>query len=440
MSFERLRGPEFQAALDAVLASSTFMRAERLKRFLSFVCDLVLAGRGEEINEYLIGIEVFDRPAEYSPGEDSIVRRQAHALRKKLDEYYQGEGKDTRIRIELPLGHYAAVFRVVEEAVVKEASAPVRPWRRWGLTAGLTAAVAVIVFLAGWLAGHVARADAVPMSASMHWLWQPWLNDASGVTICLTNPRTIVVKYYPQAHPQSPIEAPVPSSSPRDRSLREFFSLPAAGELSEYPSVGQAKMGEAVAAIRLASLLSAHHVPVRVEPASFLEWNHARSDNLIVFGHSESSPWVDRLLAGYPIRTQASEGSLPKRITVAAPRSGERSIYAVNQSDPEDLYVLISMVPGLDGEHRLLAVSGLSGMAAQFGAEYLTTPSHVEALAEALRKAGADPSQPIYFQAVLQVNVHKNSIPLKGRIELVRLIRRTPQPNLAVIAPVTGLP
>jgi hypothetical protein len=431
MSSETLRGPEFQAALDAVLASSTFMRAERLKRFLSFVCDLVLAGRGEEINEHLIGIEVFDRQPGYNPGDDSIVRRQAHALRKKLEEYYQGEGKDARIRIELPLGHYAAVFRVVEEAAV-----PVRSWRRWGLIA----AAVVPVFLAGWLAGHVARNNAAPMSASMHWLWQPWLNDASGVTICLTNPRTIVVKYYPQAHPQSPIEAPVPASSPRDRSLREFFSLPASGELSEYPSVGQAKMGEAVAAIRLASLLSAHHVPVRVEPAAFLEWNHARSDNLIVFGHSESTPWVDRLLAGYPIRTQASEGSLPKRITVAAPRSGERPIYAVNESDPEDLYVLISMVPGLDGEHRLLAVSGLSGMAAQFGAEYLTTPSHVEALAEALRKAGADPNQPIYFQAVLQVNVHKNSIPLKGRIELVRLIRRAPQANLAVIAPVTRLP
>jgi hypothetical protein len=175
-------------------------------------------------------------------------------------------------------------------------------------------------------------------------------------------------------------------------------------------------------------------VPVRVEPASFLEWNHARNDNLIVFGHSESTPWVDRLLAPYPIRTQASLGSLPKRIVVTSPREGERTMYAVDEYNPEELYVLISMVPGLDGEHRLLAVSGLSGMAAQYGAEYLTTPSHVEALAEALRRAGADPRRPTYFQAVLQVRVHKNAIPLAGKIELVRLIDRAPQGHLASLA------
>jgi len=432
MLSEKLREQEFQAALSAVLASNTFIRSERLKQFLSFVCDLVLAGRGDEINEHLIGIEVFDRQSGYSPGEDSIVRRQAHALRKKLDEYYQGEGKNARIRIELPLGHYAAVFRVVDEPAPALVESPVRKrrWTRWA-----SVAAGVLIFAAGFSSARVSQSNGVssaPMPASMRWLWKPWLNDASGATICLTNPRTIVVKYYPESHPKSPIEELVPASSPRDRELRSFFSLPPGGELSEYPSVGQAKMGEAVAAIRLASLLSAHHVPVRVESASFLEWNHARSDNLIVFGHSESTPWVDRLLAPYPIRTQASRRDLPKRIVVSSPRAGERSVYAVDERDPEDLYVLISMVPGLDGEHRLLAVSGLTGIAAQFGAEYLTTPSHVEALADALRRAGADPGRPAYFQAVLQVHVHRNTVPLTGRIELVRLIGRAPGANIAV--------
>jgi hypothetical protein len=436
MLSEKLRVQEFEDALHAVLNSNTFMRAERLKRFLSFVCELVLTGRGEEINEHLIGIEVFDRQAGYSPGDDSIVRRQAHALRKKLDEYYQGEGRDVRVRIELPLGHYAAVFRVLDAAAPAPLKPPAKPpsrSHRWTQWAGIAAAL--LLFAAGWASGRASKTPdghAIAMPASMQWLWKPWLTDTSGVTICLTNPRTIVVKYYPEAHPKSPIEQLVPVSSPRDRELRSFFSLPAGGELSEYPSVGQAKMGEAVAVIRLASLLSSHHVPVRVEPASFLEWNHARSDHLIVFGHSESTPWVDRLLAPYPIRTHASEGSLPRRIVVTSPRAGERSMYAVNETNPEELYVLISMVPGLDGEHRLLAVSGLTGMAAQFGAEYLTTPSHVDALAEALRKAGADPSRPTYFQAVLQVNVHKNTVPLKGRIELVRRIERSPGANVAV--------
>jgi hypothetical protein len=89
------------------------------------------------------------------------------------------------------------------------------------------------------------------------------------------------------------------------------------------------------------------------------------------------------------------------------------------------------MVPGIDGEHHLLAISGLTGMASQFGAEYLTTPSHVEALASALRTAGARPDEPVYFQVVLQVSVHKNTVPLKGNIELVRIINRPHRSNPA---------
>jgi hypothetical protein len=36
---------EFREALSAVLTSTTFERAERLKKFFSFICDLVLAGK-----------------------------------------------------------------------------------------------------------------------------------------------------------------------------------------------------------------------------------------------------------------------------------------------------------------------------------------------------------------------------------------------------------
>jgi hypothetical protein len=427
---------EFRGALESILSSATFERAERLKKFLRFVCERVLNGRGEEINEYLIGIEVFDRHADYSPSEDSIVRRQAHALRKKLEEYYRNEGRESRVRIELPLGHYAAVFRVlVDSSEVDRARLPVPPpvslaapmWSRTHV--GAFAAGCVFLFLLEWAAGHLPRTSgttvfASDMSASMRWLWHDWLNDSSGATICLTTPRTMVIKYYPEPHPESRTEQPISDASPRARSLRDFFSLPPGGELTEYPSVGQAKMGEAVAAIRLTSLLASHHVPVRVEHTSFLAWNQARNENLIVFGHSESTPWVDRLTAGYPLRTEASSGTLPRRITVSRPKAGERSMYTVDENHPDDLYVLVSMVPGIDGEHRLLAISGLSGMASQFGAEYLTTPSHVEALASALRAAGAKPDRTTYFQVILRVSVRNNTIPLKGSIEMVRTIER----------------
>jgi hypothetical protein len=102
---------EAHAELEIVLRSHTFDRSERLHKFLRYICELTLKGEASRINEYLIGSEVFQKGPEYNPNEDSVVRRQAHALRRKLHDYYAGEGKDRPIRIELPVGRYVPTFR-----------------------------------------------------------------------------------------------------------------------------------------------------------------------------------------------------------------------------------------------------------------------------------------------------------------------------------------
>ena len=99
-----------QAALEAVLQSHTFARADQLKSFLKFVCEMELAGRGQELTEYLIGVEALGRSPNYSPGDDSAVRNRAFALRKKLQEYYENEQPENLLRIELTKGSYCPHF------------------------------------------------------------------------------------------------------------------------------------------------------------------------------------------------------------------------------------------------------------------------------------------------------------------------------------------
>ena len=52
---------EVRRQLDRLLASAVFSNAGRMSRFLKFVVDKTLAGEGERLKEYVIGIEVFDR-------------------------------------------------------------------------------------------------------------------------------------------------------------------------------------------------------------------------------------------------------------------------------------------------------------------------------------------------------------------------------------------
>ena len=89
-----------RAALEQVLASESLARSEQLRSFLRYVCELEIAGRGKEINEYLIGVEALGRAPGYSPAEDSSVRSRAYELRQKLTRYYESENPTSTVRIE----------------------------------------------------------------------------------------------------------------------------------------------------------------------------------------------------------------------------------------------------------------------------------------------------------------------------------------------------
>jgi hypothetical protein len=96
--------------LQSVLQSNTFERSDLLKKFLRYVCEMEIAGRGDELSEYTIGIEALGRPTTYSPGEDSSVRSRAHAVREKLAAYYESEGASAPLRIEFRKGSYIPHF------------------------------------------------------------------------------------------------------------------------------------------------------------------------------------------------------------------------------------------------------------------------------------------------------------------------------------------
>lgn len=97
--------------LGRILASNTFKGAEAQKRFLQHVVEQTLAGNSKEVKEYSVGVQVFRRGAEFDPRLDPIVRVEARNLRVRLTKYYETEGGDDPLRIELPPRGYVPEFR-----------------------------------------------------------------------------------------------------------------------------------------------------------------------------------------------------------------------------------------------------------------------------------------------------------------------------------------
>src|SRR4051812_45695048 len=115
--------------VERVAASRYLSKSARLRDLLVYVCDRVLDGSVTEIHEQEVGHKVFGRPANYDTGSDNIVRVHASTLRKRLEQYFAGEGAGESLVLEIPKGNYAPVFRkrTQFEPVPEPAPPPVIP-------------------------------------------------------------------------------------------------------------------------------------------------------------------------------------------------------------------------------------------------------------------------------------------------------------------------
>lgn len=135
-----ISGDSIRVHLEKILASPRFANSGRLTRFLRFSVEEALAGRAENLKEYTLALEVFDKAASHDPGADPIVRVEARRLRARLKEYYETEGRGDSIRIDIPKGAYIPIFQRV--------ASPALPWR--SITLGIATAVLIAVLLAWW--------------------------------------------------------------------------------------------------------------------------------------------------------------------------------------------------------------------------------------------------------------------------------------------------
>jgi hypothetical protein len=410
-----------KSELDLILQSQAFRRSERHARFLRFVCDATLGGEASHLNEYLIAHQVFERGADYSPGEDSVVRRQAYTLRQKLQEYYGAEGKNDAVRIELPIGRYVPTFKFLDQAVLLSAVSPaVEPVYEpsptpavtppnigfrvpWG-TGALVVVVAALCGSAGWLAGS--RTQHLPaLDPIFNRIWGPLLATSDVSVICFSNALTAGIRRTDEPFPGDNLTSGIPLSDAEADPIRKQFHLPAGGYFYINPALAHAKMGEAMGSIALSAMFTKAGVPVRATQSRYLNWQDFRSQNLVLLGHDEANQWLDPILSKLPFRLARTTTDKPRRIVITDPRPGERSEYFPDYSKgldpPSEDYALVSLLNGIDGRHGLALLNGVNTEGTLMAIDYLTEPVSLRALEAALRKANPSHSGPWHFQVIL---------------------------------------
>jgi len=106
-----------ELALARIESSAAFRTSPRHRALLRHMVARVLGNETAALKESVIAIEVFGRPAaSFDPKLDTIVRVEARRPRARLCNYYRADGRDTALRIELPVGSYVPLIALREPA------------------------------------------------------------------------------------------------------------------------------------------------------------------------------------------------------------------------------------------------------------------------------------------------------------------------------------
>ena len=101
---------EVTLALEAVMHSETFARADRARALLAYLVETEQTGDASRLKGFTIAQDVFGKDDDFDPAMDAVVRVQAGRLREHLATFYTGEGRDEPIVISVPKGSYVPTY------------------------------------------------------------------------------------------------------------------------------------------------------------------------------------------------------------------------------------------------------------------------------------------------------------------------------------------
>jgi TolB-like protein len=99
-----------QKQLQRIFQHPDFNKSEILRKFLFYIVQETLIGNSNCLKEYTIAVKVLDKPSNFNPQKNCIVRIHAGRLRQALSNYYKDLSIDDPIIIDIPKGKYVPNF------------------------------------------------------------------------------------------------------------------------------------------------------------------------------------------------------------------------------------------------------------------------------------------------------------------------------------------
>jgi hypothetical protein len=399
--------------VERIVASPCFVKSPRLCSFLIYICDLFLRGRADEINELHIGEALFDRPANYDPSADGIVRSHASRLRQRLDQYFSEEGAQEPIRLLIPKGGYMPVFEPHTLATPQPETIPFPPGADpialpakqdpltptethfrslWILSVALALACVAILYLL------IPRPNAGTQVAAIHHpLW--------GKLFGQDHPTVIVASDTGLTSFQTLTGRKVSLAEYLNGDYRTHASAPAGTTVDAVSTLGSRRY---TSIVDLDIVTKLYQIPgislgrTQVRYARDLRLNDLKGGPVILLGGQEGTPWVELFEHQMNFVLLHDRQRHTFEVFNRSPRGTELSRYEADTGDPQQkVYGLIALRPNLEGFGDILILEGTSMAGTESAADFVFDDTRLLPFLEQIKsRNGALP----YFELLLQSN------------------------------------
>jgi hypothetical protein len=351
-----LGAESIRAQVARIVQNRNLKLSEGQGRLLSYLAEKSISGEAEDLKEYVVGVDAFGKPPSYDPRQESVVRTQVARLRQKLADYYNTEGGDDPILVDLPKGGFKMNFE--ERPPAPEVPPAERTRVGWHLREKVLAA-ALVLALAGAVFSFVRSArsegptpESAVLAPELQELWGPILSSNRPLVVCVAT-----------------------------------------------PSAGSSAAGTATGAFLLGQFLAPRKQHVLLTRGDLLSMPEIMMDNVVFIGPSAGN----RQLEAVPINRQIVLE--PEGIRNLNPRPGEPAFLPDRVShkpqEGDESLALISHTPGLYGNGDIISLSGNQISSVMAAVQALTDPTLARTFVAKMKNSRG--GLPRYYQVVLKV-------------------------------------
>jgi hypothetical protein len=374
-----------------IISSESFQRASQLRKILEYTARLAILHPNEIPREFEIACNVLGRRADFNPADDNIVRAQFSHLRRKLEHYFDSEGKGEPLVLTIPKGSYIPVFtphqaRTHSPAIpeyspgeslgspsdadshsggIRDAPLPLRNWRFGALLLFNSGFILLILlFLLIHFSVRPKQEEAPVVNPFVQFLSRSegdvtivepdtslaMIQEMVGVTIPLSD-------YISKDFPERQVAAT------KDHAVQKMIS-----SLNGYRTTS---VNEASIAVDFLETLKRVGVHSTIRYAHDLHVQDLNEGNSVLIGGPNSDPWVtlftDRInfrhVDDYPKGLHCFEN--------VRPAPGEQSRYINTYSDQAIGYVDVALTQNLSQSGYVLLINGADMQANEAAARFL---------------------------------------------------------------------